>query len=82
MQFQHDHYILLSICSGHRGHWPVVLGNAGPKHPDHDNGQEREERFKQSSVDLAVGTVADVDADDVLENLGNGEQQGSRDKIY
>lgn len=28
LQFQQDHYILLSICSGHRGHWPVVLSNA------------------------------------------------------
>jgi hypothetical protein len=55
------------------GHWPVVLGDAGPEDPDHDDGEQGEKGGEETAVDGTVRAVADVHADHVLEDLADGE---------
>ena len=38
-------------------HGPVIFGDAGPKHPQGDDGEESEEGFEESAIDLAMGGV-------------------------
>ena len=71
----------LRVPAGRDGHGPVVLGDAGPVDPDHDDGEEGEEGFEEGAVDLGMGGEADVDADDVLEDLADGEKEGGGEKI-
>lgn len=56
-------------------HRPVVLGNARPEDPDHHNGEKCEKGFKETAVDLAAGACADMDADNVLEDLSDREEK-------
>lgn len=65
-----------------RGRRPVILCNTRPKDKDHDDGEEGEERLKEASVDLAVGAVADVDADNELKDLGDGKEDGGGYEVY
>jgi len=62
-----------ATCGG--GHGPVVLGDARPEDPDHDDGEEGEERFEEAAVDLPSRACADVWADDVLEDLADGKEE-------
>ena len=56
-------------------HGPVVFCDARPEDPGHDDGQQSEESREEAAVDCAVGTNADVHADDVLEDLADGEEE-------
>jgi hypothetical protein len=67
-------------CRGR--HWPVVFGDAGPEDPDHDDGEQSEESREEAAVDGAVGAVADVYADHVLEYLADGEKEGSANEVH
>jgi hypothetical protein len=58
-------------------HGPVVFRDARPEDPDHDDGQQREESREEAAVDGTVGAVADVHADNVLEDLADGEEDSS-----
>jgi hypothetical protein len=64
------------------GHWPVVLGDAGPEHPDHDDGEQSEEGGEKTAVDGAVRAVADVHADHVLEDLADGEEKAGSGEVH
>ena len=55
-------------------HRPIVLGDARPEDPDHYYREEREQGLEEPAVDLAVGALANVDADNVLEDLSDGEK--------
>jgi hypothetical protein len=74
----------LIIGSGacHSRHGPVILSDARPEHPDHDDCEQGEERLKQPTVDLAIGALADVHTDYVLENLSDSEQDGGTQEVY
>ena len=61
--------------------WPVVFGYAGPEIPDGDDGQECEQCLEQRSVDLSVGTIADMGADDILEDLANGKKEDGAGEV-
>ena len=74
-------WLVVGRCFGGRGKRPVVFGDAGPEDPDHDDGQEGEECFKESSVDGSVGCIAEVYADDILEDLANGEEEHCCDEV-
>ena len=69
-------------ASGRCRHGPVVLGDAGPEYPDHDHCKQREECLKEATVDLARGPGADMDTDDILEDLSNGKKQSCANKIH
>lgn len=58
-------------------HRPVILGDARPEDPDHDHGKERKQGLEKTTVDLARGSRADVDTDDILEDLSNCEENHS-----
>ena len=72
--------ILLGVSTANR-QGPVIFGNTAPEGPDSNDWEEREKGLEQSTVDLSIGGLAKVDADHVLENLTNGEQQGRSGKI-
>ena len=74
--------LLCIITASRRWYGPVVFRNAAPENPDHDDGEEGEEGFEEGAIDLAVCAVADVDADDVLEDLAEGEEEGGCDEVY
>jgi len=69
-------------ASGGCGHWPVVLGDAGPEYPDHDDGEQGEEGGEETAVDGAVRAVADVHADHVLEDLADGEEETGSSEVH
>lgn len=70
------------VRSGGGGHnRPVILGDTAPENPNHDNGEKREQCFEQSTVDFAVGCLAEMGADDKVEDLSNGEQKTSSAEI-
>lgn len=71
----------LAVSSAN-GHWPVVFGNAAPEDPYHDHGTKVEEGFKEGTVDFTIGGVAEVRADDELENLAQGKQKGGDREVY
>ena len=74
--------LLLGIGAAARdGHGPVVLGDGCPEDPDEDDGQEGEEGGEHAAVDGAAGAGADVARDDVLENLGDGEEDAGADEV-
>ena len=73
--------VVVSRCFGRRRKRPVVFGDAGPEDPDHDDRQEGKECFKESSVDGSVGCSAKVYADDILEDLSDGEEEHCCDKV-
>lgn len=50
---------------------PVVLCDAGPKYPNHDNGKKGEEGFEERSVDFAMRAVTNVYTNDKVEDLAN-----------
>ena len=76
-------FLVSSICrrTGRRRR-PVVLRDARPKDKDHDDGEEGEKGLEEAAVDATVRTVADMDADDELEDLSNGKEEGGSDEIY
>lgn len=56
-------------------HGPVVLCDARPEDPNHDDGEQGEESREEAAVDGAAGAGADVHADHVLEDLADGEKE-------
>ena len=64
------------------GSGPVILRDARPKDKDHDDGKECEEGLEEAAVEAAVGAVTDVDANDKLEYLCDGEEESGSDKVY
>jgi hypothetical protein len=58
-------------------HGPVVFRDARPEDPDHDDGEHGEESRKKAAVDGTVGAVADMHANNVLEDLADGEEDSS-----
>ena len=62
-------------------HRPVILGDTRPEDPDHYYRKQREERLEQATVDFARGAGADVDADNILEDLSNSEEQSCAKEI-
>jgi len=62
-------------------HGPVVFCDARPEDPDHDDGQHGEESREESAVDGTVRAVADVHADNVLEDLADGEEESGGTKV-
>lgn len=68
----------ISVANGHR---PVVLGDTGPEDPHHNHRQEREQRLEHGAVNLAVCTIANIFADHVVEDLADGEKNGSGGKV-
>jgi hypothetical protein len=62
-------------------HGPVVFRNARPEDPDHDDGQQGKEGREESAVDGAVRAVADVHANNVLEDLADGEEDSGGTKV-
>lgn len=73
----------LSSVGATRGgrHGPVIFGDTGPEDPDHDNRKKGEQGGEESAVDCAVGAVADVHTDHVLEDLANGEKETGGGKV-
>jgi len=69
-------------ASGGCGHWPVVLGDAGPEDPDHDDGEQGEKGGEETAVDGTVRAVADVHADHVLEDLADGEEETGGSEVH
>ena len=65
---------IISARASNSWHRPVVLGDARPEDPDHHDRKEREKGLEETTIDLARGASADVDADNVLEDLSNGEK--------
>lgn len=72
--------IVAGTCNG--WHRPVVFSDAGPEDPDHYYREQGEEGLEETPVDLAVGAFTDVHADYVLEDLANGEEDGSSKEVY
>jgi hypothetical protein len=72
---------IIGSCACHSRHWPVVLGDAGPEHPYHYYCQQGEERLEESSINLAVCAVADVHADNILEDLSNSKEKGRTEEV-
>lgn len=62
-------------------HRPVILGDFTPKSPDGHHAQQGEDSLKECAVDPSVGRIAEMDRDNVLENLADGEQQSGNDEI-
>lgn len=62
-------------------HGPVVLCYTAPEHPYHRYPADREQRFEQTAIDLAVRTITYMDRDDVLEDLPDGEEQGGGEEV-
>lgn len=56
-------------------HGPVIFCDARPEDPDHDDGEQGEEGREEAAVDGAAGAGADVHADNVLEDLADGEEE-------
>ena len=73
--------LALGVAASGCRHWPVVLGDAGPEYPDHDNGEQGEEGGEETAVDGAVRAVADVHADHVLEDLADGEEEAGSGEV-
>lgn len=73
----------LCICAtaSSRRHWPVVLRYARPKYPDHGDGEEGEKCLEEAAVDASAGRVAEMYANDVLEDLTDGEEEGRADQV-
>jgi hypothetical protein len=67
-------FSVVSTRTCYSRHWPVILGDARPKYPDHDYSQQRKERLKETAIDLAVCAGANVHADNVLEDLSDREK--------
>ncbi len=68
-------------ASAHHWHRPVILCNARPEDPEHDNGKKGKEGFEEGAIDPVVGTLTDVDADHVLEYLADGEEKGGSEEV-
>ena len=64
-----------------RIHRPVVLGDARPEQPDQDHGDQGEESLEQGAVDRARGAVANVRADDKVEDLSQCEGNGRAGEV-
>lgn len=62
-------------------HRPIVLRDARPEHPNHYDREQSEERLKETTINLSIGTVADVRADNVLEDLPDGKQKSGAQEI-
>ena len=60
-------------CDWHR---PIIFRYARPENPYHNDREECEEGFEESPVNLAIGASTYVGANDVLEDLTNGEEEG------
>ena len=52
---------------------PIILCNTAPENPDGDDTQQREKCLEEGAVDLAICRVADMNRDDIVEDLANGE---------
>jgi hypothetical protein len=63
-------------------HWPIIFGDARPKYPDHYYSEKGEECFEQPAIDLAISTCANMNTDDILEDLANGKQESCTKEIY
>lgn len=63
------------------GHGPIIFGDAAPEEPDADDRQEIEKRLKHGSVDFAADRIADVRADDKVEDLADGKQEGGSREV-
>ena len=72
---------LLCIIIASDWHWPIILGNARPEEPYEDDRDKCEKGLEERAIDFTVGAVADVDWDDILEDLADGEEDRCRDKI-
>lgn len=73
--------LALGVGASRCRHGPVVLGDAGPEYPDHDDGEQSEEGGEEAAVDGAVRAVADVHADYVLEDLADGEEEAGGGEV-
>ena len=73
--------LALGVGASRCRHGPVVLGDAGPEYPDHDDGEQGEESGEETAVDGAVRAVADVHADHVLEDLADGEEEAGSGEV-
>lgn len=62
-------------------HGPVVFCDARPEDPDHDDGQKGKESREKSAVDRTVRAVADVHANNVLEDLADREEDSGGTKV-
>lgn len=72
----------LGVCAACGGrHGPVVFGDAGPEDPDHDDREQGEEGRKEAAVDGTIGAVADVHADNILEDLTDGKEEAGSDEV-
>ena len=71
------------ICarSSDSRHRPVVLGDTRPEDPDHHNRKKCEKSLEETTVDLAASARADMDADDILEDLSDSEEESSAEEI-
>ena len=66
---------LLCISTSARNlHWPIIFGDAGPKYPYHDDRQESEKGFEKGAIDFTIRRFTQMNTDDVLENLPQGEE--------
>ena len=74
------HFLRVRRASWRR-HWPVVFCYASPEDPDADHCQEGEERLEQPAVDCAFRAIADVHADDILEDLADREEECCADEV-
>jgi hypothetical protein len=57
-----------------RRHGPIILRDTAPEEPHADDGQETEERLEQCPVDFTVERIADMRADNKVEDLSKGEK--------
>ena len=61
--------------------WPVVLSNARPKDPDHDNRQQSEESLEKSTINLPACPLANMFADNVVEDLSKSPHKRCCGKV-
>lgn len=64
-----------------RGHGPIVFCDTRPEYPNRHDGAESEQSLEQGAVDFAACAVADVRADNVLEDLAEGEKHGGCEEV-
>ena len=72
---------MLCVSAPRDGHRPVILGDARPEHPYHYDGEQSEQCFEKSAVDLAAGAAANIYADNVFEDLPDCKEDDSRYEV-
>ena len=73
---------VLGVCAAIRcRHRPVILRYARPKYPDQHHGYEGKKCLEKAAVDFAIRAIANVHADDILENLAESKGQCPANKV-